>query len=1580
MSTVDEGPHPLLAQVLERIRGEPQALIDFAQAYLRRIPYEADMSPESAAEEIRDLFEFIRQRHDTVDIRLFNPEAENAGTVIQIRVEDVPFLIDSVIGEIQAHGLEVSRVLHPVIGVVRGEDGSLREVVRPVETDRRESVQLYELDRRLDPVDHPHLQARIQAVVGDVLAAVGDFRAMVDATSRMIEAAGAGKTAYPDDEVAEAVAFLQWLTEDNFVFLGYREYEVVDTPDGPGLVVVPESGLGILSDPAKSKTREPVPFSSLPDEVVARYRQGGLLVISKTNSLSTVHRRARMDYIGIRRVGPNGETVGEMRLLGLFTSKAYMESVTHIPVLRRKLADVTAAEDLIAGSHDYKAVVSLIESFPKDELFGLPTEDLRRVVMGLLSLQDRARVRLFVRRDLLDRGVRILVAMPRDRYSADLRRRLQRLFIERFGGSSADYHLSLEKDFMARLHFTVWVPEGHVPDVAFDELDAEVLALTRSWAEKVAEVLAERMPRQEARDLAERWESRLPDYYKTSTQIGVAAGDIENLERLSTSDVRAVVGLQNETEEGPDVLTRVALYERGGKRPLSELAPALEDMGLTVVEEVPTRVGGSETLFIHDFGVVDDRGELLDLDRCADRVAAALEDIWEGHAPSDTLNRLILQTSLTHEQIAVLRAYLTYWRRVSPVFTVDYVNDTLVAHPEITAALVRLFELRFDPDAEEGGYQDVRRWILDALEAVPSLDEDRILRSLMRLIEATVRTNAYRPDRESFTIKLVSSQVPDVPHPVPAVEIFVLADHVEGIHLRAGLRARGGIRWSERRQDYRNEVLGLMKAQVTKNAVIVPTGAKGGFVLRGRDSGPEAVQRAYETYIRGLLDVTDNLVDGEPVTPPGVRAHDGPDPYLVVAADRGTARMSDVANRISAEYGFWLDDAFASGGATGYDHKKLGITARGAWKSLERHFAELGIDPATDGFTAVGIGDMSGDVFGNGMLRSRTMRLIAAFDHRHIFIDPDPDPAAAYEERARLFAMPVSSWADYDPDAISPGGGVYPRDAKKVELSPEARAALGTEETVVTPAELIRIVLAAPVDLLWNGGIGTYVKATDETHDEVGDRNNDAVRIDASQLRARVVVEGGNLGFTPRARIEYASSGGHINADYIDNSAGVNCSDREVNLKILLGLAEQRGELSREERDRLLAACADEVVQKILTDNLAQANRLALDEIESKERMDDYGDLIASLEASGHLDRRLDFLPSADELGERARAGRGLTRPELAAVLAHSKRALVEEVLDSPLPDDPRLVDELARYFPEAVSTRFRNLLWEHPLRRELLATIVTNDVIDFQGPTFVFRLVRRTGAQSSEVVRAYRAADAITGRQAREELEALFGKVDPSVWRDLIAAETRLVSTLTRWYLHCPPVSDAELKKTAEAFVHLVEDAQEWGSLQRRAERTAQRTRFEQAGVPSLLAQRAAAAEDLLHAPDIIEVSEMTGRSLADVGAVFHRVGRAMELDALMQATRRLRVSRKWHRWARQTVEDDLLAVRRRLAEHALIGSGAESVDVAVDQFLKVCGEDGRRVVELARQLLSEPEIEAVALMVVLRQLQALAEPVVSP
>jgi glutamate dehydrogenase len=1575
----------LLESVLERIGDLSEPLAAFARAYLRRVPWDAAMTPDTAFHEVAGLFRFIERRSGAIDVRVLNPTLdtdgyEAAGTVVEIRVDDGPFLVDSVTAELQAYGLAVVRVLHPVIGTTRDESGRLLSVDPAGRSPTRESVQHYVLDRRLEPVDHPALEARLESVLGDVLLAVRDFATMVEATKRMVSLARGGEGRYPQADVDEAVTFLEWLPQDNFVFLGYREYRIVDVGDDPALGVVADSGLGILSDPSHSKAFEPVPLASLPAGLRARFEQGDLLVVSKTNQLSSVHRRARMDYVGVRILGPRGETVGEARLLGLFTSKAYMESVTRVPLLRQKLAEITSGEDLIEGSHDHKAIVALMESFPKDELFGLPTDDLHQVLMGLLALQERAQVRLFVRRELLDRGVRVMVAMPRDRYSADLRRRLQDLLQERFDGISVDYHLALDRTDVARLHFIVWVSEDRVPDVAFAELEADVMTLARSWAERVAEVLSRRHGEHRAEALVARWAPRLPAYYTASTELNVAAGDIERLDELTRGGRPSLVGMQNVTE-GEEVLTRVALYEREGKRALSELTPALEDMGMEVVEEVPTRLSGDEELFIHDFGVLDSGGDLIDIDDAGARVARALAAVWEGEAESDSLNRLVLTTGLDHLQVAILRAYQTYWRRVSPTFTVRYVNDTLVAHSDITSGLMRLFELRFDPASDGVGYAELRDELLVRLDEVLSLDEDRILRGFLRLIEATVRTSAYRADRGSLAFKLRSADVPNMPSPRPEVEVFVIGEEVEGIHLRAGLRARGGIRWSDRREDYRTEVLGLMKAQVTKNAIIVPTGAKGGFVLRRPPRDPEgmaeAVRSAYDTFIRGLLDVTDNLVGGEVIHPAEVRIHDGDDPYLVVAADKGTARFSDLANRIAREYGFWLDDAFASGGATGFDHKGLGITARGAWKSLERHFLQQGIDPHSQTFTAVGIGDMSGDVFGNGMLGSETIRLVAAFDHRHVFIDPNPDPTTSFRERKRLYELPRSSWDDYNRDLLSGGGGVFSRAAKQVKLSEQARAALGTTLEAATPAELIQTILRAPVDLLWTGGIGTFVKASGETDEQAGDRVNDPVRINGAEVRARVVVEGGNLAFTQRGRIEYARAGGNINTDFIDNSGGVNCSDREVNLKILLRLAEERGEIGPGERHQLMAGEAGNVVDAVLYDSLEQAQLLAREELASADRIDAYEQLMASLEASALLDRDLEWLPSTQEMAERERAGTGLTRPELAVLLAYAKRSLAEEILASHLPDSVYMLEDLTRYFPGEISKRFGHLVWEHPLRRELIATIVANDVVDSQGPTFVSRMVARTGAEVAAVVAAYRnARELVGGKERRRAVEDLFGLVDHRVWNEMMATNHRLVATLTRWYLEHAPgrFPDEDIAAAADICSHLEEEEEERGPGQWRFERDSHVERLISAGVPPTVARRSAASLQLVHAPDIIEVAEATGRSPLEVADVFHNLGHVLELDDLERVVAGLKLTDPWQRWARQTIEDDILSVRRLLAERVLAGAEGLSMDEAVEQFLASRVDSIVWVAELVRSLEPGAIDDTAPLLVVVRQLQNLA------
>jgi glutamate dehydrogenase len=1574
----------VVAQTADSGDSSTDQMAHFARSYLRRLPANPSISVESLGAEVRGLYEFIEMRSEPIAVRVFNPDdsghtAESPGTVIEIHVDDSPFLVDSVSNELGARGLEVARVLHPVVGIERDDTGRIREVRAARASDTRESVQHWVLERQLPEDEHGELEDALIQVLTDVQAAVGDFERMVDTLPRMIELVKRGQGHFQPGEIAEAIAFLDWLREDNFVFLGYREYEITDLPEGRTIQSVPESGLGILADSTKSKAEKPTMLSSLPPPLAARYESGDLLVISKTNRMSTVHRRARMDYVGVRILDPDGTTVGEARLVGLFTSKAYMERSARTPVLRRKLDELAEMEDLIEGSHDHKEIVSLFESFPKDDLFGVPVDDLRPLLMGLLALRERARVSLFMRRDLLDRSARLLVAIPADRYSTRLAKRLEDLFLQRFNGQSVDFNLSLESDDLAYLHYKVWVEEGQIPDVAYDELEAEVREITRSWSERLTEVLAGRHGAAKAKEMVQHWAARFPNYYTSSTELAVAAGDIERLEEMSEGERPFVVGVQNETT-GTAPLTRVTLYGQG-KRDLTALMPALEDMGLRVVEEVPTRLLGEDDFFVHDFGVLDHDGELIDLQRCGERMAQALTAVWRDEAETDSLNRLILTSGLDHSQVAILRAYLIYWRRVRPSFTINYVNETLASHPDISERLVELFEMRFEPDADDSGYEAARYELLGMLDEVPSLDQDRILRGFLQLIEATTRTNAYRPGRAALSFKLRSPEVPDMPRPQPFAEVFVLGTDVEGVHLRAGPVARGGIRWSDRREDYRTEVLGLLKAQITKNSVIVPTGAKGGFVLRRPPSDPgevrEAVASAYTTFIRGLLDVTDNLVDGEVVHPKGVRVHDDDDPYLVVAADRGTATFSDTANRIAREYGFWLDDAFASGGTTGYDHKALGITARGAWKSLERHLTELGVDPHHDTFSLVGIGDMSGDVFGNGMLGSEQIKLVAAFDHRHVFVDPNPNPSASFEERRRLFEKPYSTWADYDPNLISEGGGVFSRSAKKISLSPQARQALGTEADTVTPADLIKIILCAPVDVLWNGGIGTYVKATSETDAEVGDRSNDAVRVNGSELRCRVVVEGGNLGLTQRGRVEYSRTGGKINTDFIDNSGGVNCSDREVNLKILLGLAQRRGMLSNEESQSLLDRVADDVVERILDDSLAQAHRLALEEETSVRRLDAYEQLMASLEDDGLLDRDLEGLPRTEEMTERARLDRGLSRPELGVILAYAKRDLVDTLLASNSSEPDELVRDVTGYFPDEVARRFEDLIGEHPLLRQLAATVVANELIDSQGSDFVSQLSGRTGASVTGIVRAYRIAREISdATERRNAIEQSFGLVDSQMWSEAINVNDKLVADLTRSFVRQSRLPDSEhITSLTEGFRLLEEAGPELGPPSWALEREARTEHFLAAGLSSDMAARVAILPDLVHAPAIIDVAERFGRSVSEVGRIFFSISQAVRLDTVAKALSGATMTDRWQRWAREDIEDDLVRAQRHLAERVLDESGPEeSGEEAVDTFLTAHAHALKRVLRLTRSLDTDADHDLAYFMVVLHQIESLA------
>ncbi len=1569
--------------------GASDAVLPFARAYLRRISPEhvASRSMDSLQAEVEDVFRFANARHDNEPaLRVFQPELsthgyEVPGSVVEVAAPDMEFLVDSITNEIEGQGHTIVRVLHPVVGTTRDADGTITAVVPARTASRRESIQHYELSRRLDADEAAELQAGLEQALQDVRRAVSDFEAMQGAVYRMAKVARAGSHRYSTEDIDEAVAFLEWLLDLNFVFLGYREYQITEEGGERMLSVVPGSGLGILQADKESAYVTPVALSALRPSLRARYESGDLLVITKTNSTSRVHRRAKMDYIGVRHIGPDGAVIGEARLLGLFTSKAYMVMADTIPMLQRKLQQIIEAEDLIEGSHLYKELVQLFNSFPTDELFATPTEAIRESLLGILDLEERQQVRLFIRRDLLQRNVSVLVVMHRDRFNAPLRKTLQELFLERFGGTSIDYRLALDESAMARLHFTVWVSARSMPSVSFEALEAEVIAAAQTWEERLAEGLLSRYGREVGRALVEEWAGRFPGYYRSSTPVDITVGDITMLDQLTrAADGRPVVGLQNESADG-ERLTRLAVYRSDGKLELSAIMPTLEALGLRVVEEVPTRLsGGSGETFIHDFGVVDLDGQMLDIDEVGERVAATIVAVLADGAESDSLNRLILSAGLTHEQVRILRAYRTYWQRVSPGFTVGYINDTFAAHPSIATDLLELFADRFDPELTDAEETLLLARIHLALDAVASLDEDRILRGFLGLILATERTNAYRdgPDRLAFKFK--SDQVPDMPEPAPEHEIFVYAHDIEGIHLRGGPVARGGIRWSTRREDYRTEVLGLMKAQMTKNAVIVPTGAKGGFVLRQSPNDPaelpNAVREGYKTFIRALLDVTDNLVDGTVVHPDGIRVYDGPDPYLVVAADKGTASFSDTANQLAAEYGFWLGDAFASGGSAGYDHKALGITARGAWESVKWHFRELGVDIMEEPVTVVGVGDMSGDVFGNGMLLSPLLRLVAAFDHRHIFIDPNPDPTTSFAERQRLFAQPGSCWGDYDASLISAGGGVYPRSAKRIELSEEACRALDVEARELTPDEVIRAILRAPVDLFWNGGIGTFVKASTEGNEQVGDRANDARRVNATQLRCKVVGEGGNLGLTQPARIEFARGGGRVFTDFIDNAGGVHCSDREVNLKILLGLAEARGELSREERDHLVEEVVDDVVAAILYDNFLQAQILAQDVDRSAAHIEDYEELMLALEGEGTLDRANEHLPDADAMYERARTGEGMTAPELSVLLAYAKRSLRRWLLESDLPDWPGFAGVVDDYFPEKVATRFVHLIPEHPLRRELVATIVANRVVNSEGVTSVTRLRSETGATADQVVRAYHIARNVTDAAERwHDVEQLVGELPTEVVRELLAGIDELVESVARWYLANPgtDIMSEVIKAAKPAFQELSTTITESGPAQWREAREAVVTRWTDRGVPREIARRHVYQEELIHAPDIIEVARVSGRSVRHVADLFMLSGPAFELDWLEAQVEAIPTGNRLQRRAIQTVEDDLVRLRRQLVESILADSDAIDPQAALEHYLVARTNELGQLVRLMRALTAEGVTDLAPVIVAMRQIRDL-------
>jgi glutamate dehydrogenase len=1528
-------------RIRERLDGDaaPQCE-EFVRQYYRWVPPEDLLGREAL-----DLYgaavahwKFLEQRApQEAKVRVYNPDFEQHGwqsthTVIEIVSDDMPFVVDSVTNELTRRAFGMHLLIHPVVRVVRDDAGHLTGVLPAGAPDGEaavaESVVHVEIDRQTDPDALDALRGHIQRVLGEVRAVVEDWPAMRAEVREIVDDLAASPPPVEPEEVEEARALLTWLDDHHFTFLGYRDYDLAAEDR---LTFVPGSGLGILRQPADAPATPSVNFARLSPAARALARSPAVLNLTKANSRATVHRLSYLDHVGVKRFDASGAVIGERRFLGLYTSRAYRSRPKDIPVVRRKVQAVMERAHFPRGGHNEKALLEILDTFPRDELFQIAQDELFNQAMGILALGERQRVRLFVRADAYERFLSCLLFLPRDRFDTENRLKAMNILRDAFGAESIDFSLRLGESVLVRIHFIARVRPGEMPSYDVDDLEHRIVVATRSWADDLHDALTDEWGEERGNELFRRYGQAFPIPYRADWVARSAVADIGRMEELPLHGGLAV-SLYRPLEAAPGSL-RCKLLRSGEPAELADVLPVLQNMGLRVVEERPYEIApvdGPPT-WIYDFGLDHAGAGELDVDAVRDRFHEAFTRIWRGEADDDGFNALVLRTPLTWRDISVLRAVARYLRQAGTTFSNSYMEQSVVKHAPIAQAIVDLFNARFDPARRrDDKATDARaRAVEAAIDDVESLDEDRILRNFLSVVKAMLRTNHFQRGKPYLSFKLDPARIPVVPAPRPRFEIFLYSPRTEGVHLRGGKVARGGLRWSDRREDFRTEILGLMKAQMVKNALIVPVGAKGGFVVKrppaggGRDALAGEVVDCYRMFIRGLLDITDNIVDGRVVPPPDVVRFDEDDPYLVVAADKGTATFSDIANGVAAEYGFWLGDAFASGGAQGYDHKRMGITARGAWESVKRHFRELGTDIQTTDFSVVGVGDMSGDVFGNGMLLSRHIRLVGAFDHRHVFLDPDPDPAASFAERERLFALERSSWADYDPALISDGGGVWPRTAKAIPVSAAARAVLGITAESLTPNELIRAILRAPVDLLFNGGIGTYVKARGESHADAGDKANDSVRVDGADLHARVVGEGGNLGFTQRGRIEFALAGGRVYTDAIDNAAGVNCSDHEVNIKVLLDAIVTAGDLTAKQRNELLVAMTDGVAGAVLHDSYRQTQSLALASAQAPGMLHVHDRFMRSLEGPGRLDRALEFLPGAEAIAERAAAKLGLTQPELAVLLAYSKVGLYDALVGSDLPDDPHLDQDLQRYFPPPLPERFSAQMRDHRLRREIIATRVATSLVDRAGTTFAFRLHEETGAAPADIARAYTIAREVFGmRTFWEQVEALDNVVDAGTQTAMLLEARRLVERGTRWLLrNCRRPIDiaAGIERYAPgaqtvfaALPDVLVDAERESFM-------AGATALQEAGVPAEQARIVASLGALFSALDVVQAADATGHSFADVAALHFLVGGRLRLHWLRDRIAELPRDNRWQAMARAALRDDLFALHGELTAHIL-------------------------------------------------------------
>jgi glutamate dehydrogenase len=1469
-------------------------------------------------------------------------------SVIELVNDDMPFLVDSVTGALTERGLDTHLLVHPVFAVERDPAGALTGLFAGTDAPsaaQRESVIQIHVDRIDDEAARAALIAALMAVLGDVRHAVEDWRLMVDHLVARIAALKADPPALPGDEVAEAIQFLEWLRDDNFTFLGVRDYRL--EAGGEVLAAVPNSSLGVLRGNDGEVITAGGDKIELSPRAQAAFRERRLLLITKSSARSRVHRRVAMDLVGIKHYGHDGRLTGGFQIVGLFTATAYTRSTRSIPYLRRKVASVLARAGYSPNSHSGRTLANVLDTYPRDELFQIDEDTLFHFASIIVQLNERPRVRVLPRFDWFERFVSVLVYVPREPYGSGARAVIGRLLATAFNGEVASFVPFFPEGPLVRVHFTITRTAGALAHPDRARLESDVSRLMKTWPDLLLEALAVVHDPIAARDLFARYGEAFSATYRDAFPPATAVQDIATIEAMSAD---APLGV--EFQRGDGGAARLKLWSHGRPLPLSERVPVLEHMGFTVVDEstyhAEPRGRRASQFWLHDMQLEFIGDGATEFESAKPRLDDCFGAVMYADAEDDGYNALVLVAGLSWRRVALVRTLSRYLRQISVPYSQDYMWATLVKHAGLAARIFALFEARFDPALAVSPQQREEREAAIAAEIdvglgkVESLDEDRILRHFVNAVQSALRTNYYQTDARGaakpvIAIKFDSRKLDGMPLPRPRYEIFLCSPRLEAVHLRFGPVARGGIRWSDRPQDFRTEVLGLVKAQQVKNAVIVPVGAKGGFVPKRLTTGNrDAIQSegvaTYRIFMSTMLDMTDNLDLERVVPPPDLVRHDGDDPYLVVAADKGTATFSDIANEIARAHGFWLDDAFASGGSAGYDHKKMGITARGAWESVKRHFREMNVDIAASPFTVVGVGDMSGDVFGNGMLRARTIKLVAAFDHRDIFIDPDPDPQLGFKERQRLFNLPRSSWQDYDRYLISPGGGVFSRAAKEITLSAQVRAALGLTVQRATPQEVINAILRAPVDLLWFGGIGTYVKASGESNEAVGDRANDAIRVTGAELRCKVIGEGANLGMTQRGRIEAAFRGIRLNTDAIDNSAGVNTSDVEVNLKIALSIPMGDGRLQRPERNALLASITDEVAALVLRNNYQQTLAISLAERRGLEDLGFQQRLMQTLEKRQLLDRAVEFLPDDMEIAERRRRAAPLTRPELAVLLAYAKLSLHDDLLNSSVPDDPYLARELGRYFPPSISSRFPDALERHRLRRDIISTGLANSMINRGGPTLVVRIADQTGASVDRIAGAFAAVRDSFGLTAlNTAIEELDGEIAGAAQLTLFVAVQNLLLDRIVWFLRNVDLGQglAGIVAHYQSGIAAVADALERMASQDATQARAARTAALAAeGVPDALARRLADLPALAAAADAVLIADRTGKPVVEAAQTYFAAIAYFQLDRLVGAAGDIKVADYFDRLALDRALDAIGdAMRRIAAEMSASGSGAASV-----------------------------------------------------